>query len=64
MSFDLFYQARRIGTAPARRLNPFTGQVQESPAVERLSARDLRAVLGVLAGAGARGPDVITVRPS
>ena len=57
MSFDLFYMPSRFGTEPVERKNPFTGEVQTSLPVVPLSAEDVRAVHGVLAGAGARGPD-------
>lgn len=59
MSFDLFYQPCRFGTQPVEQKNPFTGEIQTSLPVEPLSAEDVRAIQGVLAGVGASGPFVI-----
>lgn len=57
MSFDLFYRPCRLGAEPTDRKNPFTGAIQASLPVLPLTSKEVAAVHGVLAGAGARGPD-------
>jgi hypothetical protein len=57
MSFDLFLQPCRSGIEPVERKNRVTGETQTIVPVERLSAEDVLAIRGVLAKAGAGGPD-------
>jgi hypothetical protein len=57
MSFDLFYQPCHLGTEPVGRTNPFTGEIESSLPAETLSVEDQAMARGVLAKAGARGPD-------
>ncbi len=57
MGFDIFFVRSRFRDEKVEKKNPFTGEVMSVRPQEPLTDSELRAVRGVLRGAGATEPD-------